>query len=394
MTSQRTQQTQPTGADLPLRVSTLELFFDLVFVFTITQLTGILARDMSLVGALHVLLIFVVLWWMYDGYVWLSNSKTLSRSPERLLMLLGMTGFLIMGLAIPDTFADGGSGRDAVALGVGYLIVVAVHTTLYQRINRNIMRVAPFNVASALLITGAGLIKSWPAYVLWAAALALLVFSPLLIPVRGLFDIQPAHFAERHGSLIIVVFGESVADIGIGAAGERVTVSLAVSAALGLALVAALWWVFFGTGDDERAAEALMRTDAQERPQLALAGYFYAYIPMVLGVVAIAAGLKHAIGHAAATLPAGPSLALAGGVALFLAGDILFRYEMGIGVPRYRAGAAVLALAAWPVAVAVNAAAAIALLAALVAAALVAETLPARGGDPPNPPDPALRSSP
>ncbi len=140
------------AADQPLRVSTLELFFDLVFVFAITQLTGILARDMSLTSALRVLLIFGALWWMYDAYVWLSNARTPSLTTERLLLLVGMAGFLVIGLSVPDAF-----GRDGVALGLGYLVVVGVHTWLYQRVNKNIMRAAPGNVLSALLIIGAGL---------------------------------------------------------------------------------------------------------------------------------------------------------------------------------------------------------------------------------------------
>lgn len=366
-------------ADLPLRVSTLELFFDLVFVFTITQLTGILADHISFAVAGHVLLVFGVLWWMYGAYAWLTNARTPVRAPERLLLLLGMAGFLIIGLSIPGSIGTATThGQDGLALGLGYLLVVLVHGGLYLRVNRNIRFVFPFNLLSALLVIIAGLVPSGSGYALWAAALAVQVLSPLVVHPRGLFEIAPAHFVERHGAVMIVAFGESVADIGIGAAGQPVTVALALSAVLGLALTAALWWTFFGTGDDGRAEAAITAADPALRPQLALNGYFYAYIPMLLGIVAAAAGLKHAIGHPGTALSTGPALALAGGVALFLAGDVAFRHALRISPLRYRAGAAVAALAAWPVSVAASAAAGIVLLAVVVAGALAAESRAAR----------------
>ena len=358
----------------PLRVSTLELFFDLVFVFAITQLTSILAGDLTLAGAARVLLIFGVLWWMYGGYVWLSNARVPSQTPERLLMLLGMAGFLIMGLGIPDAF-----GRDGVAVGIGYLIVVVVHGWLYQRVNRNIARVTPFNLVAAALVITAGVVEGdgevggGAAYGLWAAALAVQVLSPLFIRVRGRFAIQPAHFTERHGALVIIVLGESVVDIGIGAEGHAVTVSLALSAVLGLALTAALWWAYFGTRDDERADEAMAAADPAVRPALALAAYFYAYIPMLLGVVALASGVKQAIVNTGTTLPAGPSVAMGCGVALFLAGSAAFRHALRIGPERYRLAAAVLALAVSAVGVTLSVAAEMALLTLLVAATIAAE---------------------
>jgi len=357
-----------------VRVSTLELFFDLVFVFTITQLTSMLARHVTLAAAGRVLLIFGLLWWMYSGYVWLTNTRTPTRVPERLLLLLGMVGFLIVGLSIPEAFGGAGMhGRDGLALGLGYLLVVAVHSGLYLRVNRNIWRILPFNLGSALLLVIAGLTPAPAAYALWGAALALQVFAAVFVRLAGRFEIQPEHFVERHGALLIVAFGESVADVGIGAEGHPVTVSLALSAALGLALTAALWWAFFGTADDDRAARSLARANRADRPRLVLVAYFYAYIPMLLGIVAIAAGLKTAIGHPGTALTAGPAVALAGGVTLFMAGDVLFRWVLRTGIPWYRAAAAAAALAAWPVAVAVDAAAGIALLTAMVAVALITE---------------------
>jgi low temperature requirement protein LtrA len=363
----------------PQRVSPLELFFDLVFVFTITQLTSTLARSVTAAAAGRLLLIFGVLWWMYGGYAWLTNARTPARTPERLLLLVGMAGFLVIGLSVPHAFGRSGRpGQDGLALGLGYLVVVLVHSLLYLRVNRNIWRILPFNLTSAVLVIVAGITAAPAAYALWAAALVIQVIGPALGRLDHRFDIRPAHFVERHGALMIVAIGESVADVGIGAEGHPVTVSLALSAALGLALSAALWWAFFGTGDDDRAEEALTGTGPDRRPGLVLSAYGYAYIPMLAGIAATAAGLRYAIGHPGATLTAGPAIALAGGVTLFLAGNVWFRCLLGLGPLGYRALAAVLALAAWPLSVAVDAAAGIAFLVAVTAGAVAAESQAAR----------------
>jgi len=360
---------QDEGDGQPLRVSTLELFFDLVFVFAITQLTGILARDdLTVADGFRVLLVFGVLWWMYGGYVWLGNARTPSLAPERLLMLVGMGGFLIMALAIPEAFF-----RDGVALGIGYLIVVLVHGWLYQRVNRNIARVAPFNLIAAALVITAGIVKGPAGYVLWALALAVPALSPLVIKPRGRFSISPSHFTERHGALVIIVFGESVVDIGIGAEGHDVTVSLGLSAVLGLALAAVLWWAYFGAADDERAERSMTDADPAARPALALAAYFYSYIPLLLGIVAMAAGVKQAIVRTGSTLPAGPCWAMGCGVALFLIGSAAFRHALRIGTQRYRLGAAAVAVAASAVGLSLSVAAEMVLLIVIVAAALALE---------------------
>jgi low temperature requirement protein LtrA len=371
-----TSPSEQRRADPPRRATTLELFFDLVFVFTITQLTGLLARDMSFAAAGRVLLIFALLWWMYGGYAWLTNTRAPTLAAERLLLLLGMAGFLIIGLAIPGAFGRiGANGPDGVAFGLGYLLVVGVHSGLYLRVNRNIWRIIPFNLTSAVLVVIAGLVTAPAAYALWGAAFVIQVIGPVFVRLGGRFEVQPAHFAERHNGLMIVAFGESVVDVGMGAAGQRVTPALALSAVLGLALTAALWWTFFGTSEDERAEDVMAGVGAGRRPGLALAVYFYPYIPMLLGIVAIAAGLKDALSRPEATLATGPGLALAGGVLLFLAGDVKFRHALGFSVSWCRVAAAVAALAAWPVAVAGAATAAIALLTVIVAAALVTEFL-------------------
>jgi low temperature requirement protein LtrA len=219
------------------------------------------------------------------------------------------------------------------------------------------------------------------AYALWAAALAIQVLSPLIAHPGGRFEIQPAHFVERHGALIIVALGESVAAVGISASRQGVTGSLVSAAVLGLALTAALWWVYFGTGDDDRAERAFSAAGRDQRPGLALSAYFYAHIPMLLGIVVMATGVKLTIGHAAQPRPLGQALALAGGAALFLAGDAWFRAVLRIGPAWPRLAVAVFALAttALGVTVAIEAELAV-LLAALVTMLVVERHAAARSG--------------
>lgn len=353
------------------RVSTLELFFDLVFVFAITQLTTVLVADPTGRGLIRLLLMFGVIWWIYGGYVWLSNAVASNRPVRRLLLLVGMAGFLVIALAIPAAFASSGA-----MFGFGYLLVTLVHAGLFtQSANtssvKGIYWVAPFNVTAASLVLVAGLVPGSTRYVLWITALALLVSTPFLTRT-GLFRIQPAHFVERHGLLVIIVLGESVVAIGFGAAGLPLDASLAGTAVLALALVAALWWTYFG-GDAECAEQSLTAADVQQRPTLALAAFFYAHIPLLLGVIVMAAGVKAVVGHAAERLPAGAAMALAGGVALFLAGGGAFRRALRMGRIRYQAGTAALALGTVPLGLAVSGVVQLAVLVALVTALLVAE---------------------
>jgi len=340
MSSQGPERTDP--GDEPIRVTTLELFFDLVFAFTLTQLASLLVHHFTASGALEVLLVFGVLWWMYGGYAWLTNTRAPVRTADRLLLLVGMAGFLICGLAIPRGFGPGDT-ETRVALGAGYLIVVLVHSALFYRVNRNIVRVTPFNVSAALLVIGAAFIPTPASYLLWVAAVAVQWLSPVIIHPGGRFNIRPAHFAERHGALVIVALGESVAAVGIGAAPAGVTFAVILPAVIGLAVSAALWWTYFGDGDDERAEQAMAATDPDRRAGLALATY-YAHIPILLGVVALAAGTALTIGSPAQPHPR-QAIAVAGGAALFLAGSAWFRSALRIGPVALRLAGAGFALA-------------------------------------------------
>jgi low temperature requirement protein LtrA len=362
------------------RVSTLELFFDLVFVFTITQLTSVLSDDPTPRGLLRVVLMLGVIYYMYGGYAWMTNAVATDRVARRLLLLGGMAGFLVLALAVPRAFSEG----DA-AFGVAYLVIVSVHAGLYSRTSvahtiRAVIRLAPFNLASALLVLAAVLVEGTAAYLLWAAAVAMEWFTPRLAGTGG-FRIAPAHFVERHGLVVIVALGESIVAIGIGAADLPVNLALASVAVLGLLLAACLWWAYFG-GDDARAERALAAVPDDRRGAVAIRAFGYWHLLMLLGIIALAAGLKDAIGHAFDQLDLAHALMLAGGVALFLVGDVLFRRTLQIGTGHLRAGAATLAMATIPLGLTVSALAQLVVLVAALSGSLLAEAKLAKAGTP------------
>ena len=150
-------------------VSNLELFFDLVFVFTLTQLTSLLEHGVSVEAAIRTALILTVLFWMYGGFVWLTNQVPPDNTPRKLLLLVGMGALLICAMAIPRAFDDRG-----VAFGIGYLLVVVVHGGLYiEAYGAAALRFVPANIVGALSVTAAGFFGGLVAYALWVAAIVL-----------------------------------------------------------------------------------------------------------------------------------------------------------------------------------------------------------------------------
>src|SRR5262249_23051343 len=202
---------------------------------------------------------------------------------ERKLVLLGgMAAFLVVAMAVPHAFEDGGA-----AFGLAYCAVVAVHTGMFAkgtqaRTLKAVLGLAPLNVTAALLVLAGGLAGDTAQYVLWAAAVALEWITPALIHGARGFAGSAAHFVERHGLVILIASGESGLAVGAGGAEEPLDLQLAVVAALGLALSACLWWAYFG-GDDERAAAALDAAPPEERPRLAVEAFGYWHLLLLLG---------------------------------------------------------------------------------------------------------------
>jgi len=318
------------------RVTSLELFFDLVFVFTLTQLTALLARSLSWESLLQSFLIFIVLFWMYGGYVWLTNSIPPVTPGRQILLIAGMAAFLICALAIPDTFNDTG-----LIFGIGYLIVIIVHGFMYVRaVGLNKARFVPMNFLSAGAIISAGLADGSAQYLLWLLAIALHVVTSFL--GAGLrFELRVSHFTERHGLLLLVALGESIVAIGVGV--HVLDLRSILAAVLGLILTAVLWWIYFAHDDDAARSTMLARPNSAQLRQ-ALSGYFYAFVPMLFGIILLATGIESSIEHLTSTLDTAHAFTFGGGVGLYLIGTVIFRRASGIPEVTYRYIAACLAV--------------------------------------------------
>ena len=359
------------GPSEDVRVSTIELFFDLVFVFTITQLTSVVTAEPNIVGVLRAFLIFGNVWWMYGGYAWLTNAVPPREPVLRLFILVGMAAFLVVALSIPDAFGDAG-----VAFGIGYLVVNLVHTAMFLKSSeetalRSMMKLGPMNILTALLVLAAGFTDGALQWALWTAAFVGHWITPYLTAVQG-FKLRPRHFVERHGLIVLIALGESVVAVGLGLRGQDLTGGLVLTSVLGLAVAAAMWWLYFD-GEDARAEEALIGAPDDRVTWLCLYAFGFAFAPILFGIVLLSAGMQGAlVGYG---VPATPAAAwfMSSGVASYVAGFCYFRWVLGIGAIGVRAALAALMLPTAFVGLAVSPEAQLATMLALTTAAILVE---------------------
>ncbi|HLM63118.1 MAG TPA: low temperature requirement protein A [Acidimicrobiales bacterium] len=320
---------ETAGAD-ETGVSTLELFFDLVFVFAVTQITGVIADDPTASGVAHGVVLFALLWWAWGAYAWLTNTVETRAMPARLVLLGAMAAALVLAVAVPTSFGDGG-----LAFGLAYLVVLSLHLALFAVAAENpadtrqaLRRLAPTNLLAALLLVAGSLAGDRVHEAAFVLAVIVAYVGPYLTGVSG-YTVHPRHFAERHGLIVIVALGESI--IAIGAGGDEIAVdrALAGTALLAISLVIALWWAYFDA-DAERYERALTASRGADRARLARDIYSYLHVPLVLGVVLAAVGIHEALVHPREALDPVVGGVLAAGVALFFA---------GLGAMRLRCGA-------------------------------------------------------
>jgi low temperature requirement protein LtrA len=347
------------------RVTPLELFFDLVFVFAFTQVTTVLSDDPTWSGLGHGLLILAALWWAWAAYAWLTNTVDPGVGAVWGALLVAMAAMFVAALAVPDTF-----GRHGVVFGVAFLIVNVMQLTLYALATRGdrdllaaILRYAPLALAGAALIVAAGFVHGGLRPILWLAALAVGLFGPLLGSVSG-WRVQPAHFVERHGLIVIIAIGESLIAIGIGARGTGLGTGVIVAAVLGLVVVTSFWLAYFDFFPI-RGQQLLTDRSGAQRIALARDAYSYLHLPMVAGIVLFAFAMKTTLAHVGDELDTIPALGLCGGPALYLLAYVALRLRVSRTLGRGRLVAAIACASLLPVALVVPALVALTLVAAV-----------------------------
>jgi len=362
-------------AEREQRVTPLELFFDLVFVFAFTQVTSLLSHDPTWGGLLRGLLLLGTLWWPRSAYAWLTNTLDPEEGAVRLAVFAAIAAMLVASLAAPGAF-----GSDGVIFGVAYSVVRALHLVLYaiagrgdRDLFRAVMRIVPGAVLGAALLVVAGFLNGSTELALWGAAVAVNYLGALLGHMRG-WRVSPEHFVERFGLIIIIALGESIVAIGVGAAGLPLDAGVITAALLGITVAACLWWSYFDWVVYVAQARLAESTGAR-RAALARDMYSYLHLPMVAGIVLFAFGLKATLADVNGSLGIVPALGLVGGIALYLLAHVVLRLRIGGGLGRGRPVASVLLLGLLPVAREVPALTALGFVAAVCGSLIAYEAL-------------------
>jgi low temperature requirement protein LtrA len=317
------------------RVTYAELFFDLVFVYAVTQISHTLLADFTPVGAVHVTLLFLAVWWVWVYTSWITNWLDPEKTPVRLLLFALTLGGLVLSTSIPSAF-DGRGLWFAIAyaaMQVGKTVFLWVSTPPSRDLARmNAIRITAWLAVSAVFWIAGGLIEGHLRLVLWSIALAIEYVSPVVrfwIPRYGASSIadwvvEGGHIAERCAGFIIIALGESIVVTGATFADLTWTTENVVAFVSAFVGSLAMWWIYFHKGA-EAGSEQISRSS--EPGRLARLAYTYLHMPIVAGIIVTAVAdelvLKHPTGHTDLKTV----LSAIGGPLLFLFGTILFKHS-------------------------------------------------------------------
>jgi low temperature requirement protein LtrA len=319
----------PVLRDGDAKVKPLELFFDLVFVLALTQCTALMAEQPTWDGVVKGILILALLWWSWVGYAWLTSVVDPEEGAVRFALFAAMAGLLIVALCVPHAFTDRAL-LFAAAYGVvryGQIALMLLAARDDPGFRRSTLGLAAgTTLGVGLVVTGALFDDPEIQGIFWATALLLDMGEPFLFGSEG-WKLSPAHFAERHGLIVIIALGESIVAIGVGAEAVEVDAGVVVASVLGIALAAGLWWLYFdivALVAERRLANA---APGKEQNEIGRDSYSYLHFPMVAGIVLVALGLKKTIEHVEDPLKTVPAAALLGGIGIYLLAHVAFRWR-------------------------------------------------------------------
>jgi low temperature requirement protein LtrA len=358
------------------RVTPLELFFDLVFVLAITQCTALMAANPTWEGLARGLLVLGVLWWCWVGYAWLTSVVDPEEGLVRIAIFASMASLLVTALAVPHAFNDTGL---IFAISYGFARYMQV-TLLYiagrehPQLRHSVIVGLSFSTAIGIgLLVVASQVDGAAQGALWAAALTLDMAGPLFFGVEG-WMLVPGHFAERHGLILLIAIGESIVAVGAGAE-AHLDAGVITAAVLGIAVAAALWWLYFDVVAVVATRKLASAPVGREQNSMARDSYSFLHLPMVAGIVLVALGMKKTLGHVDHHLKIEAATAMFGGMALYLVAHVAFRYRNLHTVNRQRLVTALLLVALVPLVIEVEALVALAIMTALLIVLIGYETI-------------------
>jgi low temperature requirement protein LtrA len=333
MTGPRTSLLRPRGGDEHARVTNIELFFDLVFVFAVTQLSHSFLRNLSGIGALHVLILFLGVWWAWIYTSWVTNWLDPERIAVRVLLLVLMAAGLVLSASIPEAFEARGLGFALafIAIQVGRSIFMLWALGRSSPANtRNFQRITLWLIVSGGFWIAGGLLEPEPRLWLWIAAVAIEYAGPsagFFVPGLGRsttsdWDVEGGHIAERCSGFIIIALGESIVVIGATFAELTWDTTVAAGFLLALATSVIMWWIYFDTGA-ERGAHRI--THAEDPGRLARLAYTYLHLPIVGGIILTAVANELLLTHPWDTGTPVERVVVIGGPLIFLFGNLLFK---------------------------------------------------------------------
>jgi low temperature requirement protein LtrA len=358
------------------RVTPLELFFDLVFVLAITQCTAFMAKHPTWGGIARGLLVLGVLWWCWVGYAWLTSVVDPEEGGVRIAIFAAMAALLVSALCVPNVFGYTGL-IFAISYGFArYLQVVLLY--IAGRGNRSLRHSVITGLVFSTAISIAILVVASQTsgdlrVALWAAALLFDMAGPFFFGVEG-WMLVPAHFAERHGLIVLIAIGESIVAVGAGA-NAHVDGGVVTAAVLGVAVAAALWWLYFDVVVIVATRRLARLPPGREQNSMARDSYSFLHLPMVAGIVLVALGMKKTLGHVDHHLTTVPAAALYGGMALYLLAHVAFRYRNIGSVNKRRLGVAILLIALIPLVTHIDALAALAVMGVILVALITYEAV-------------------